>query len=33
MDEIGPAGLCYLVVLVFLLAGIVYAVGKAVFGG
>ena len=33
MEELGPAGLCYLVVLVFLLAAIAYAVGKAAFGG
>jgi len=33
MEELGPAGMCYLVVLVVLVCGILWAVGKAVFGG
>jgi len=33
MEELGPAGLCYLIVLVVLVGVILWAVGKAVFGG
>lgn len=32
MEELSCAGLCYLIVLVFLVCGILYAVGKILFG-
>jgi hypothetical protein len=32
MEELGPAGMCYLVVLVFLVAAILWAAARILFG-